>query len=53
MACGLDGIFIDDFLFLEKFGVINVCNVLSLVVIVFFVIGEIVVGKVLSYLNFN
>ncbi|MBV6653939.1 MAG: L-2-hydroxyglutarate oxidase, partial [Mameliella sp.] len=53
MACGPDGALIDDFLFLEKPGVINVCNAPSPAATASLAIGETVAFKALKHLNFN
>jgi L-2-hydroxyglutarate oxidase len=53
MACGPDGTLIDDFLFLEKPGVINVCNAPSPAATASLAIGETVAQKALRHLNLN
>lgn len=51
MACGPDGTLIDDFLFLEKPGVINVCNAPSPAATASLAIGETVADKALKHLK--
>ncbi|MEQ8703243.1 MAG: L-2-hydroxyglutarate oxidase [Phaeodactylibacter sp.] len=51
MACGPNGELIDDFLFLEKPGVINVCNAPSPAATASLAIGETVAEKALKHLN--
>jgi L-2-hydroxyglutarate oxidase len=53
MACSPDGALIDDFLFLEKPGVINVCNAPSPAATASLAIGETVAEKALRHLNLN
>lgn len=51
MACRPDGTLIDDFIFLEKPGVINVCNAPSPAATASLAIGETVAEKALRHLN--
>jgi len=51
MACGRDGSLIDDFLILEKPGLINVCNAPSPAATASLSIGETIAEKAMAYLS--